>query len=117
MLYAPTAGHEQTPEFLKEFRAGSSMSCKLAVLLLELDPSPIQTFVPRYFSVPFFFKRSVLSPPESMVAFMIASMSVGPCNGLVKNALAPDAALRSRMPASSKAVMTIVGIFLFIRLR
>src|SRR5262245_32980428 len=79
MLYAPTAGHEQTPEFLKEFRAGSSMSCKLVVLLLKLDPSPILTFVPRYFSVPFFFERSVLSSPESMVAFMIASMSVGPC--------------------------------------
>ena len=41
---------------------------------------------------------------------MMASISVGPCSGLVRKAFAPDAALRSRMPASSNAVMTIVGI-------
>ena len=51
------------------------------------------------------------------VAFKMASMSVGPCNGLVRNAFAPDAVLRSRTPASSKAVMTTVGIFLLMRLR
>src|SRR5512144_3186547 len=51
------------------------------------------------------------------VAFRMASMSVGPCSGLVRNAFAPDAVLRSRTPASSNAVMTTVGIFLLMRLR
>src|SRR5262249_2086012 len=70
-----------------------------------------------YSSLPFFFTTAGQSALESIVAFLIAAISVGPCNGLVKNALAPDASLRSRMPASSNAVMTIVGIFLLMRLR
>ena len=38
-------------------------------------------------------------------------------HGFVRNALAPDAQLRSRVATSSKAVMTIVGILLLMRLR